>query len=88
MGLIRTDTNILYGHVLHNLFLIVIMSDMCIFTFKGNLEFFRQLTAPMLQDYTRFGHSITNLGDINGDGLEGGLLMAIVFTLFQLNCTF
>ena len=38
---------------------------------KGNLEFFFHLTAPTIEEYTRFGHSITNLGDINGDGLEG-----------------
>lgn len=36
----------------------------------GNLEFFIHLTAPTIEEYTRFGHSITNLGDINGDGLE------------------
>lgn len=62
------------------------MSGTCFILFKGNLEIFRRLTAPVLQDYTRFGHSITNLGDINGDGLDGGLIS--VFTLFQISGTF
>ena len=52
------------------------MSGTCFILFKGNLEIFRRLTAPVLQDYTRFGHSITNLGDINGDGLDGRLINA------------
>ena len=41
------------------------------FPYQGNFSFFQHLIAPSSSQYVRFGHSIANLGDINGDGFEG-----------------
>ena len=46
-------------------------SILIFFWFQGILSFLQHLTAPSSSQYVRFGHSIANLGDINGDGFEG-----------------
>ena len=42
---------------------------------QGNLQFVRTIEGRTR--YSRFGHAMANLGDINGDGFDGTVTISI-----------